>query len=359
MSRHTEAIINLAHFRSNHALAKRYAGGARILVVIKANGYGHGAVPLARCLGDEADAFGVATLEEAVALRDAGIQRPIVLMEGMFEAAEMATVVAHRLELVVHCSEQLDMLLAVPLPVRLRVWLKLDTGMHRLGFTPVAFRHAYERLRASANVGEIHLMSHLACADEPGHPFVVEQLARFDEGVAGLAGPVSLANSAALVSLPQARRDWVRPGIMLYGASPFSGVHTIAAELRPVMTLCSRLIAVRDVATGEGVGYGQIWRAPRASRIGTVAIGYGDGYPRHARVGTPVLVNGKPATLVGRVSMDMITLDISTIPDARVGDTVVLWGEGLPAEVVASSADTITYDLFTGIGRRVDFRYRD
>lgn len=361
MSRHTEALINLAHFRHNYGVAKTCAGAARVLAVIKANGYGHGAVQLAQAL-PMADAFGVACLDEALELRAAGVTRPIVLMAGFFDAAELPAIVAHQLDVVIHAQDQVDALIAWRTPSalgpRLNVWLKLDSGMHRLGLAPTAFRRAWQRLHACAGVGEIRLMSHLASADVPGDPFVPAQIASFDAAIAGLDGLTSLANSAALVALPQARRDWVRPGIMLYGANPLAESHAIAHDLRPVMTLRARLIAVREVSAGDSVGYGQTWCAARLSRIGTVAIGYGDGYPRHARAGTPVLVNGQRGALVGRVSMDMLTVDLTDIAGAQAGDAVVLWGEGLPATEVATWADTISYELFTGVNRRVEFLYR-
>ncbi len=360
MSRHAEAVINLAHFRHNYQVAKTYAGAARVLAVLKANGYGQGAVQLARAL-PMADAFGVACLEEALELRAAGVTQPILLMAGFFAAAELPAIIAHRLDLVIHSREQVDALLAFRPSARsagtLTLWLKLDSGMHRLGLTPGAFRSVWQRLRACALVGEIRLMSHLASADVPGDPFVAEQISIFEAATAGIEGLISLANSAALVALPQARRDWVRPGIMLYGASPFAVPHPVSADLRPVMTLRARLIAVREIGVGESVGYGHTWQAMQPSRVGTLAIGYGDGYPRHARSGTPVLVNGRRAALVGRVSMDMLTVDLTDIAAARAGDTAILWGEGLPATEVAAWADTISYELFTGVNRRVEFLY--
>jgi len=356
MSRQTAAVINIAHFRANCRLAKQYAGGAKMLAIVKANGYGHGAIRLANA-ADAADAFGVATIDEAVELRDAGVAKPIVLLEGFFESSDLREISRRRCDIVVHSQQQAEALLASQLAQPLVVWLKLDSGMHRLGFAAAAFREAHACLSASANVREIRLMSHFACADQPDHPFVAEQLAGFEQAVVGISGAVSLANSAALVAQAQARRDWVRPGIMLYGANPFVDRHPVAAELRAVMTLSSRLIAVRTIAPGESVGYGCAWRSERTSRIGTVAIGYGDGYPRHARSGTPLLIRGRRAPLVGRVSMDMITVDLTDLPQAQVGDSVTLWGEGLPAWEVAAWADTLAYDLFTGIGRRVTRHY--
>ncbi len=360
MSRHAEAVIDLAHFRHNYQVAKTYAGSARVLAVIKANGYGHGAIQLAKAL-PAADAFGVACLDEALELRAAGVTQPILLMAGFFDVAELPAILAHQLDLVIHSCEQVDALLAfrpsAPSANALKLWLKLDSGMRRLGLAPEAFRCAWRRLRACSLVGEVRLMSHLASADVPGDPFVAEQISSFDAATAGIDGLVSLANSAALVALPQARRAWVRPGIMLYGASPFAVPHAIAAELRPVMTLRAKLIATREISAGESVGYGQTWRAGQPSRVGTIAIGYGDGYPRHARSGTPVLVNGRRATLVGRVSMDMLTVDLTAVAAARTGDTAILWGAGLPATEVAAWADTISYELFTGVNRRVEFLY--
>lgn len=356
MTRPAEAVINVGNFRSNFLVAKRYAGSARVMAVVKANGYGHGAPILAASI-PEADAFGVASLEEALALRKTGVRQPIVLLSGFFADAELSEISSHHFEIVVHSEQQVESLLKTRLPSPLKVWLKLDTGMHRLGLSPAKFAAQYLRLNTSKNVSTIRLLSHFASADSPTDKFNKQQVDLFYSTVLGLKGEISLANSAALISMTVSRADWVRPGIMLYGASPFAEEHPVADRLLPVMTLKSRVVAIRDVPVGESVGYAHIWAAERPSIIGTVAIGYADGYPRHAPSGTPVLVNGRHVPLVGRVSMDLISVDLTNSPTAQVGDEVVLWGEGLPAWELADWADTIAYQLFTGVTRRVAFRY--
>lgn len=350
MPRPAQALIDLYAFRYNYFLAKRLAAPARAWAVVKANGYGHGAVALARAL-PEADGFGVACLEEALELREAGVELPILLLGGCFEAVELTKAVHFKLQLVIHSLEQLTMLEAAKIKEPLMLWLKLDTGMHRLGLDAAQFKQAVERLGAGPH--QLNLLTHLASADELGSDCTMRQLEVFRTMTAGLHWPASLANSAGLAAWPDSRADWVRPGIMLYGSSPFADEHPLFAELQPVMTLSSRLVAVREVAAEECVGYGQTWRAQRPSRIGTVAIGYGDGYPRHAPSGTPLLINGQRVPLVGRVSMDSIGVDLTDAPAAVVGDEATLWGRGLAANEIARAAGTISYELFTGISARV------
>ncbi len=352
MSRHAIALIDLDAFRHNYLLAKSLSPDARAVAVVKANGYGHGAAVLASAL-PEADCFGVACLEEALQLRQAGIRQPILLLEGFFEPEELPVIVAQELDIVIHSADQLACFLDYPGAASPRVWLKIDTGMHRIGLEPKSFRQACDQLRVSGRAGEIVAMTHFAAADDPDNEFTETQLQLFDRSLQGAGIATSLANSAALVSGPRYQGNWVRPGIMLYGANPFIGPHEIASRIRPVMTLSSRIIAVRQVAAGEGVGYSWTWRAPAAARVATVAMGYGDGYPRHVENGTPVLVNGEIAPIVGRVSMDMITVDITGLPTAGVGDPVIFWGAGLPAWEIARRAETIAYELFTGITGRV------
>jgi len=355
MTRPTTATINTGAFVANYQHARSLAPGARALAVVKANAYGHGAVALARALRSEADAFGVACTEEAMELRESGITEPVVLMEGAFEPAEIANAALHGFMLSVHSHEQLDWVLAARPARPLTVWLKIDTGMHRLGFAPAAAAAAYRQLAASPNVDGIVLMSHLACADEPDNPATDRQLARFAAATTGLDAPVSLANSAALMGRPETRGDWVRPGIMLYGSSPFGHRDP---QLRPVMVLESQLIAIHELATGDAIGYGGRFTCDGPTRVGVVAIGYGDGYPRHAPDGTPVAVNGRRTRLIGRVSMDMLTVDLTDQPEAQLGDRVQLWGDLVSACEVAGPSDTITYQLFTGVTRRVHFCYR-
>lgn len=350
------ATIDLAALRHNLALARRRAPGRRIVAVVKADGYGHGAARLLPALAG-AEMLGVACSEEALALRAAGAAQPILLLEGVYEAAELALCARHGLELAVHEPGQLRMLELARLARPLAVWLKVDTGMGRLGFRPEAADEAWRRLRGCAAVGAIRLMSHLAGADDPADPATPEQLRRF--AALALPGERSLANSAGLLAWPAAHGDWLRPGILLYGVSPLAGRSGVAEGLRPVMTLETRLIAVKAVGAGEAVGYGGSWRAPAAGRIGIAAIGYADGYPRHAPSGTPVLVLGRPAPLAGRVSMDMIAIDLTGHPEAEVGARVVLWGEGLPIEGLAKRAGTIGYELLCGLAARVRVEVAD
>lgn len=362
MSRPAQALIKLANIRNNFAVAKKLSGGASVMAVIKAKAYGHGAVAVARAL-PEADAFGVTCLAEALELREAGITNPIVLLGGVFDVSEWRDVEHFDLQMVIHSQQQLDTFLAHRPDQAERqfvVWLKLDSGMHRLGFSPSAFSRARRLLIDSGKVQELVLMSHFACADEYSSSLTDDQLALFAGTSKGLGQPLSMANSAALITCPDSHFDWVRPGIMLYGANPLTKqALTEDISLLPAMTLRSRLVAVRDIPGGDSVGYGEQWRAPGAARIGTVAIGYGDGYPRHAANGTPVLIGDKRATLAGRVSMDYISVDLSRLPEVQIGDDVVLWGEGLPVEEVAGMSGTIAYELLTGVRSRASIRYVD
>ncbi len=308
---------------------------------------------VARALND-ADAFAVAALEEAQALRRAGVQQRILLLEGVFEAAELPRCARHHLNIAIHHPEQVRMLELSRLDRPLRVWLKIDTGMHRLGLEPDAAPAMFRRLMDCPAVAPaIGLMSHLARADERNCEATGEQVRVFEQAVADLPGPRSLANSAGILGWPDTHFDWVRPGIMLYGASPFVDSLAEDEDLRPVMTLQTRLISIKRLRQGDPVGYGGTWSCPEDMDVGVAAVGYGDGYPRHAPSGTPLLVNGREAALIGRVSMDMITVDLRQHPEARIGDPVVLWGEGLPVERIARAADTISYTLMCGITPRV------
>ncbi|WP_455234652.1 alanine racemase [Thiogranum longum] len=360
MTRPARARIDLQALAHNFSVARSAARDSRIMAVVKADAYGHGLVAVARALG-RADAFAVASLEEAIQLREAGIKQDVVLLEGVFDPDELEVAIKHQLQLVVHNMEQVSWLEKFRSGASVCLWLKVDTGMHRLGFSPADAPAVWQRLQRLPYVKNngLRWMSHLACADEFDNPANGRQLARFTEVIEhtqtpqGTAAEASLANSAALLTRPDMRLDWVRPGIMLYGASPMMPAHEADAGLRAVMTLESRLIAVHQRRKGEAIGYGQIWECPEDMPVGIVAIGYGDGYPRHAPSGTPVLVNGKTAPLVGRVSMDMICVDLRNQPAAQTGDSVVLWGEGNPAETVARYAETISYELFCGVTSRI------
>ncbi len=355
-SRRPQASIDLAALAHNYSRVKQLAAHSKVLAVLKANAYGHGMLAVAQAL-KQADALGVARLDEALALRAGGIARPIVLLEGFFHPDELAQIVASNLQLVIHHREQAEALLAAQLDAPVRVWLKIDTGMHRLGIYPHEVAALYQQLSQSANVqGPLRLMSHFASSDELDKPSTANQLALFNELTQGLAGEHSLANSAAVLNWPHSHGDWVRPGLMLYGVSPMADAVGKDHGLQPVMTLSSSVIAVREVKAGDAVGYGGSWIAAHNTRLAVVAIGYGDGYPRAAGNNADVLINGKRFPVVGRVSMDMITVDIGTEP-VLVGDKVILWGADLPVERLARCIDTIPYELLCNITSRVQFTY--
>jgi alanine racemase len=349
MTRPIRATIRLSALRSNLEVARRAVPHARLLAVIKANAYGHGLLRAASEL-HEGDGFGVLELESAVRLRESGHHRRILLLEGAFEPAELAYFSLHRLTAAVHSVEQIAMLEQMRLAAPVDVFLKLNTGMNRLGFDAGAWPAALDRLRASANVAEITLMTHFANADDAKG--IEWQLEAFQPAAAsGL--PVSTANSATLLRYPALTQGWARPGIMLYGASPFADRSAAELGLTPVMTLASRIIAVQTLKPGDTVGYGSAFGAQHPVRIGVVACGYADGYPRHAESGTPVLVGGQRTGTVGRVSMDMLCVDLTQLPNAGVGSPVVLWGEGLPVEDVATAAGTVSYELLCALAARV------
>ncbi|MRD73810.1 alanine racemase [Rhodocyclus tenuis] len=351
VSRPIHARIDLSALRHNYLQARRRASGTRAFAVVKADAYGHGLLRAARALGDVADGFALLDLAEGVALRDAGIRQPIVLLEGLFAASDVAVCVDYDLRPAIHCFDQIAMLRSVPAGARLSVGLKINSGMNRLGFTPDQVPHALAELQALPGVAAVMLMSHFANADDPrGVDWQYQRMAAL---LADYPGEVSLANSAAILRHTQVRCDWVRPGIVLYGGSPFAGERAASFGLRPVMTLQSRLIGVQEVLPGDRVGYGGLFEATQATRIGVVACGYADGYPRHVPGGSPILVNGQRTVTVGRVSMDMMACDLSAIPDAGIGSEVTLWGEGLPADEVAAAAGTISYELFCSLARRV------
>jgi alanine racemase len=355
MPRPIRATISAGALTHNLMVARRFAGGTKVWAVLKANAYGHGLERAARALGG-ADGFAVLDFQEAVRLRDAGVTKPILMLEGYFKPADLPLLTQYSLTPVIHNAEQVEMLRLTALAREIDVYLKVNTGMNRLGFTLDNLRAAYNALRLHLQVGKLTVMTHFADADGPGG--VKAQLAWFNEmtqQIEGLAqAERSMANSAALIRFPEARGDWVRPGIMLYGCSPFVGDDTAARlDLKPAMTLTSELIATQQLHQGERVGYGFSFEAAGEMTIGVVACGYGDGYPRHAPTGTPVLVNGKRTRTVGRVSMDMICVDISDIAGAYIGSPVTLWGEGLPADEVAAAAGTVSYELLCALAPRV------
>jgi len=355
MARAAEALIDLPALAHNLRRAREAMPGSRVMAVVKANGYGHGVERVAGALRS-ADAFAVACLDEAEQLRESGFAHPINVLEGFYDVEELRRFSRHHVDATIHQPEQIEALERTRIDRPLKVWLKIDTGMHRLGVAPEQARALWERLNACSAVGGIGLMTHLANADNRNDPTTERQLLAFTGAIGHLHGERSIANSAGILGWPAASGDWIRSGIMLYGASPFCDSTAAEERLRPVMTLQTGLIAIRDLAAGERLGYGGTWCSDKPSRIGVAAIGYGDGYPRHAPSGTSVLVEGQRAPLVGRVSMDMITIDLTELPEAKIGDRVVLWGAGLPAEEVARQAGTIPYELFCQVTRRVKFR---
>jgi alanine racemase len=342
----------------NLALAKAQSPGAKAWGVVKANGYGHG---LERAMRGFAEADGLALVEfdNAVKLRELGWKKPIMLLEGFFGPADLNTMAGYNLQSAVHCDAQLEWLEAAQQAlsergIRFDLHLKMNTGMNRLGFMPDAYAAAHARLSAISCVGSITLMTHFANADDVEHPLlpITEQIRRFELGAAGLPGMRSLSNSAGVLLHASLANDWVRPGIMLYGGTPGGG----SAEgfgLQPTMTLSSEIIGIQDIAAGDAVGYGSRFQAEGPMRVGVVACGYADGYPRHAPLGTPVLVDGVKTRLVGRVSMDMLTVDLTDLPSARIGSAVTLWGKGLPIDDVANAAGTIGYELMCALAPRV------
>jgi alanine racemase len=342
--------IDSAALRHNLGAARRRAPRSRICAVVKANAYGHGLARAARAFA-AAEGLALIELEAALELRRAGERRPIMLLQGFFSPEELEPIAAHGLTTVVHDPEQLAMLEKARLPGRIAVVAKLNTGLNRLGFRSEDLRGVLDRLRNCPSAGAVALMTHFADAD--GKRGVKWQLERFEAATTGVDLPRSLANSAALLRYPDTHKDWVRPGIMLYGCSPFPDESAETLGLKPAMTLASELIAVRDLRPGDSVGYGGTYSASGPMRIGIVACGYADGYPRHAPTGTPILVCGRRTRTLGRVAMDMLFADLTGIPEAAVGSPATLWGEGLSADEVAASAGTVSYELLCAVTPRV------
>jgi alanine racemase len=348
--RPARALIDLQALRHNYQLA-RETTGAKALAVIKADAYGHGAVRVAQALESQADGFAVACIEEALELRQAGIRAPVLLLEGFFEADELSLIVEHDFWCVVHSTWQLEAIERTAVGKPLTVWLKMDSGMHRVGIHPAEYQAACQRLQASGKVAKVVLMSHFARADELDSTRTDEQVAIFQTAREGLSAEISLRNSPGVMGWPKVPSDWVRPGIMLYGATPFDQSQPVADRLQPVMTLESKVICVRDLPAGEPVGYGGAFVTDRRMRIGVVAMGYADGYPRQAPTGTPVMIDGHRSQLLGRVSMDMLCVDLTNVPGAGLGSRVELWGKNVLASDVASSAGTIPYQIFCNLKR--------
>ncbi|HNC02402.1 MAG TPA: alanine racemase [Agitococcus sp.] len=352
--RDAQLIINRDALLHNLQQVKHHAPQAKVLAMVKADAYGHGALLIAQTLAPHVDALGVAFLDEALALRQAGISCPIAILEGVFNQSELEQALAAQCYLVVHQQQQLDLLANYQGTDQTHIWLKIDSGMHRLGFAPELALSAYQQLSTLNCVQEIILTSHFACADDPSSIKTQQQIDVLNQLYQQLPQTLSrsFANSAAILAWPNTHHQWVRPGIMLYGSSPF--IHKTAKKLnlQAVMTLKTKIIALRTINQGETVGYGSTWQASRKTRLAVIAIGYGDGYPRHINANTPVLINGQRCFIVGRVSMDMITVDVTDL-NVDLGDEVILWGQDLSADEIAGYAQTISYELFCQITPRV------
>ena len=344
----TDALVH------NLACVRKQAPNSRVMAVIKANAYGCGIEQAGAALQAVSDAFAVCSIEEALTLRNTGITIPILLLEGFFQAEELSLICDNDLEIVVHHQAQVNALTHTELKKPVKIWLKLNTGMNRLGLLPEQFKAAWNQLNQSSGVMQpICLMTHFACADFKEDDITLKQIKCFEHFTKNLPGERSLANSAGILAWPQSHCDWVRPGIMLYGVSPFAEQNGYEYGLKPVMSFYSQLIAIQSLKKGDAIGYGRKWVCPEDMKIGVVACGYGDGYPRHAPNGTPVFVNEKRASLVGCVSMDMLTVNLCDHPDAKIGDHVELWGKKLPVEEIARHAGTIGYELLCQVTNRV------
>lgn len=358
MSRAALAILSTDNLLHNLNVLKQRAPNSRVIAMIKANAYGHGLRSTALRLEKHVESLGVASIDEALALRKVGIKIPVTLMEGVFERDELLIAACERFHVVFHEPSQLEWLRTASLPTRLTAWLKVDTGMGRLGFSPDEAQKAYEQLLHNNHVHKpIGIMSHFACADDIEHPLNQRQIDTFAQFVADKPGNKSFCNSAALFAFPHAQYNVIRPGLALYGVSPLADVSADQLGLAPVMTLQTRLMAIKHIPQGSSLGYGARFVCPHDMRIGVIAMGYGDGYPRTAQDGTPVLVNGVRCRIVGRVSMDMLTIDLQACPHAQVNDPVVLWGDKLSIEEVARYTQQCPYDMLTAIQSRVRFHW--
>lgn len=357
--RPTTATVRLNDIAANYQLADGRAPASQSIPVIKANAYGHGMLAVAQCLEPLAPALAVACMDEAVRLRDAGIRKPILVLQGASRAADLGEAAARRFWLMLHSHRQAEWVLSARLQDSVGAWVKVDTGMHRLGFLPQELESLCDAMCTSQNIkrGPV-LCTHLACADDPADPMTLRQVETLRDCAARFHLDMSIANSAGILFWPQSHAQWNRPGYMLYGHCPSGSFDVDAHGLKPAMTMNSEIVAIREIAAGEGVGYGHDWVARQTSKIGTIAIGYGDGYPRHAPSGAPVLINGVRAPLVGRVSMDAICVDLTGVDNVHVGDSVELWGRNLSVNEVASSAGTIGYELLAGLTGRVPLRYQ-
>lgn len=352
MSRPVIVELDLNALHHNVRRIREIAPTSKILAMVKANAYGHGLTIIAKALAAlNVNGFGVSCSEEALCLRQIGIKQRIVLMEGLFANEELTLLTEYGLDTVIHDQRQLSLLTERPLPRIVDVWIKINTGMNRLGFPIEDFAAVFQKLQACSWLNIVCVMTHFANADKANDTMTLSQIKQFEQAVKHVSVARSVANSAAILACASIHADWIRPGLILYGVSPFLDSSGIQYALRPVMTLKSAIIAINQLESGDRVGYGGRWIASGPLRVGVVAIGYGDGYPHAAENGTPVLVNGKLAELVGQVSMDMLTVNLSNQPDAKIGDPVILWGLGLPIEQVAISTSSFRYELLCGISR--------
>ena len=352
------ALINLDAIKHNVVKIRKYAPNAKIMAVIKANAYGHGLLLIARAL-ENADGLAVARLSEGIFLRKSGVTNRLLILGGFVSEQQLNDIAEYSLDVVVHSLEQINVLHKYRGQSKISVWLKLNTRMNRLGFNSTEFETAYQQLVTCPNINHpVLLMTHLSRADDMQSQVTSQQINLFNKTVNTFSGEKSIANSAGIIAWPCSVTDWVRPGLMLYGVSPFLDSCGEDIGLNPVMSLHSQIISVKNIEAGESVGYAGTWVSKKKTRLGVVGIGYGDGYPRHAKNGTPVLVNNKRVSLVGRVSMDMITVDLSSQKNAKAGDPVILWGEGLAVEEIAKYADTIPYTLLCGITQRVEIKIK-
>lgn len=366
MSRPIQAEIDLAALQHNFFRTQAFTTHSRHFAVVKANAYGHGQVRVARALHQaNVDGFATLRIEDALEMRQAGLNEPILLLEGLFSYDEVKTALEQQMSVVVHHHEQLQLLqkFVVEHPdysQKIDVFLKINSGMNRLGLAPKEVLETYLQLQDCPIVRDLFLMTHFALADEPEGVqaqmevmyWVMEQFKRYDLKL-GEQLRCCLANSAAIMRYPETHYDWVRPGVMLYGSSPFTNQTAEYFDLRPVMTLRSHLIGIQELRPGERVGYGGVYTAPERMRVGIVACGYADGYPRHAETGTPILVDGIRTQTLGRVSMDMLCVDLRHVPEAHLGSDVILWGRGLPIDQVAAACGTISYELMCAVAPRV------
>jgi alanine racemase len=357
--RPTSATVRLGAIVDNYRLACRLAPESKSIAVIKANAYGHGLLKVAQVLEPEVPALAVAFIDEAVQLRDAGISKPILVLQGATHADDIVEAAENDFWLLQHYQRQIEWVLSSNHSKPVKVWLKMDTGMHRLGFVPEALDQVCADMASSPNVQrELVLCTHLACADDMSNPMTSEQVSKIQSSSGNHNLSMSIANSAGILCWPETHAEWNRPGYMLYGNSPMVSLNGDSFGLSPAMTMNSQVIAIRDVKAGQGVGYGSNWVAKKHSKIGTIAIGYGDGYPRHAPSGTPVLVKGQRVPLAGRVSMDAITVDLTELENVDIGDPVELWGQGLSVNEVASVAGTIGYEILAGLTGRAPLIYQ-